>query len=118
MFDKKKIIRKLLVTLVTLIIVYRWKKNKRIAAPSASWMNRDTQIYTEGCDGDRLSVIYANVYFPTKATDTINQMETSSSEYSIVNFGQSPVLSNFSHPQSSSQTPPIYSQPTKRQLKH
>ncbi|KAJ8011287.1 hypothetical protein DPEC_G00056580 [Dallia pectoralis] len=65
------------------------------------------------------SLIYASVNFhkdppcPTKATDTIAQKQTSSSEFSNVNVSQSPVHFIFSYPQSSSETSPIYSE-----LKH
>ncbi|KAJ8011286.1 hypothetical protein DPEC_G00056570 [Dallia pectoralis] len=141
----------MLVILVSLIIVYRWKNNKKDAPSSAHCVNTDTWINIEGChgdgyydeirplpqcsSGDAVINIYTNANFPrvpseetlnyasvnfhkdppcpTKATDTINQMETSFGEYSNVNISQSPVHSTYSHPQSSSETPPIYSELTR-----
>ncbi|KAJ8011292.1 hypothetical protein DPEC_G00056630 [Dallia pectoralis] len=141
----------MLVILVTLIIVCRWKKNKGIVVSNAPCVNTDSRINKEGCHGDGYydeisplpqcssgdavtniyttanfprvpseeTLNYASVNFhkdppcPTKATDTIAQMETSFAEYSNVNIRQSRFHSSYSLPQSFAETPTIYSE-----LKH
>ncbi|KAJ8011291.1 hypothetical protein DPEC_G00056620 [Dallia pectoralis] len=42
----------MLVIVVTLIIVYKWKKNKGIVVTKARSVNTDSRINNEGCHGD------------------------------------------------------------------
>ncbi|XP_042164186.1 CMRF35-like molecule 1 isoform X2 [Oncorhynchus tshawytscha] len=93
----------LLVLVVSLLIVYRWKFNKETADSSAPRVNTDTGINREGCHGDgdyeeiedcplqsssggETTAIYATVNLPTSTSDSLN--------YANVNFHKVPSCSN------------------------
>ncbi|XP_042164241.1 CMRF35-like molecule 1 isoform X2 [Oncorhynchus tshawytscha] len=93
----------LLVLVVSLLIVYRWKFNKETAVSSAPRVNTDTRINIEGCHGDghyeeikdrplqsssgsETPTIYATANLPTSPSDSLN--------YASVNFHKDPSCSN------------------------
>ncbi|CDQ68864.1 unnamed protein product [Oncorhynchus mykiss] len=93
----------LLVLVVSLFIVYRWKFNKETADSSAPRVNTDTGINREGCHGDgdyeeiedcplqsssggETTTIYATANIPTRTSDSLN--------YANVNFHKVPSCPN------------------------
>ncbi|XP_070976373.1 CMRF35-like molecule 8 [Oncorhynchus clarkii lewisi] len=93
----------LLVLVVSLLIVYRWKFNKETAGSSAPRVNTDTRINIEGCHGDghyeeikdrplqsssgsETPTIYATANLPTSPSDSLN--------YASVNFHKDPSCPN------------------------
>uniref|UniRef100_A0A8C7UHC3 Ig-like domain-containing protein n=1 Tax=Oncorhynchus mykiss TaxID=8022 RepID=A0A8C7UHC3_ONCMY len=93
----------LLVLVVSLFIVYRWKCNKETVDSSASRLNTDTGTNSEGCHGDGdyeeikdrplqsssgsvTTTIYATANLPTSPTDSLN--------YANVNFHKDPSCPN------------------------
>ncbi|XP_036822591.1 CMRF35-like molecule 5 [Oncorhynchus mykiss] len=94
----------LLVLVVSLLIVYRWKFNKETAGSSAPRVNTDTRINIEGCHGDghyeeikdrplpsssggvTTTTIYSTANLPTGRSDFLN--------YASVNFHKIPSCPN------------------------
>ncbi|XP_014045358.2 CMRF35-like molecule 6 [Salmo salar] len=93
----------LLVLVVSLLIVYRWKLNQETAESSAPRVNTDTRINRECCHGDRdyeeikdrpllsssggeTTTIYSTANLPTSPSDSLN--------YASVNFHKNPSCPN------------------------